>query len=163
VQRLLRLQAGLWALGAAVGGPIIAVEALTGTLHRWDWVLILVAVVWSAFAIAMATVKMRLADRLGRGRSRRARRAVIAVELAMTGFGVLWFSTPYSGPGADLAGVVGAGLSLAAALALMRRRAREYAESDPVNPEVTARGPASGPTSFWRQAAPSRHELRAPA
>jgi len=157
------LQAGIWVLGAAIGGPIVAVEARTESLHGWDWGLILVAVVWSAFAIGMATVKMRLADRLGRGRSRRARRAVIAVELAMTGFGVLWFSTPYSGPGADLAGLAGAGLSLAAALALMRRRAREYAGSDAVNPVVTDRGPASGPTSFWRQAALARRELHAPA
>jgi hypothetical protein len=69
----------------------------------------------------------------------------------MTCFGVLWFSTPYSGPVADLAGMAGCGLSLVAAMALMGRRARLYAEPDAVRTEVTDPGPASGLASFWRQ------------
>jgi hypothetical protein len=156
-QRVLWLQASIWALGGAIGGVIgAAAQPPTGILLGRHWAVVILAVGWSAFAIGMAAVKMLLADRLGRGRSQRARRAVITVELAMTGFGVLWFSTPYSGPGADLAGFGGGCLSLAAAVVLMRRRAREYAECDAVNPEVTDRGPASGRTSFWRQSALSR-------
>lgn len=154
-QRLLWLQASIWAMGAAGGGIVLA-TAQPSILHGRHWALIVLAGGWSAFAVGMAAVKTLLADRLGRGRSQRARKAVIAVELAMTGFGVLWFSTPYTGPGVDMAGFGGASLSLAAALVLMRRRARQYAEPDAVSSAVTDQGPASGPTSFWRQSAPSR-------
>jgi hypothetical protein len=67
---------------------------------------------------------MQLAVRLGRGRYRLVRKAVIDIELAMTVFGVLWFSTPYSGPVADLAGMAGCGLSLGShALDASSRRA----------------------------------------
>lgn len=146
----------------AIGGVVGAVEALTGILHGRPWALFVLAAGWSAFAGGMATVKTLLAVRLGRGRSRRARKAVIAVELAMTCFGVLWFfDGAYTATGlpADmftLAGLAGAGLSLAAALVLMRRRARQYAASHAVRPEATDPGPASGPTSFWRQSALAR-------
>jgi hypothetical protein len=151
-QVVLFLQGSIWALGA-IGGVIVAVVGLAGVLHGRLWVLLAVAIGWVAVTGGMATLKMLLTVRLGRGRSRRVRKAVIVVEVAMTCFGVLWFSTPYSGPLADLAGFAGACLSLAAALALMRRGARQYAESDAVNPEVTDRGPASGPMSFWRHSA----------
>jgi len=134
----------------AIGGVIVPVVGLAGILHGRRWALFAVPVGWVAVAGGMATVKMLLAVRLGRGRSRRVRKAVIAAKVAMTCFGVLWFSTPYSGPLADLAGFAGACLSLAAPLALMRRGARQYAESDAVQPEVTDRGPASGLMSFWR-------------
>jgi len=110
-------------------------------------VLVVLAVAWSAFAIGMAAAKTVLADRLGSGRSQRARKSAIGVELAMTGFGVLSISTPYSGPVADLAGFVGACLSFAAAVALTRRRARQYAESG-ADTQVTSRDMSSGPMSF---------------
>jgi hypothetical protein len=143
---VLFLQGSIWAMGA-IGGVIVPVVGLARILHGRRWALFAVPVGWVAVAGGMATVKMLLAVRLGRGRSRRVRKAVIAAKVAMTCFGVLWFSTPYSGP---LAGFAGACLSLAAPLALMRRGARQYAESDAVQPEVTDRGPASGPMSFWR-------------
>jgi hypothetical protein len=148
-QVVLFVQGTIWGWGAMAGA---AAAGVTGILHGMHWALLVLAVGgWAAFASGMATAEILLAVRLGRGRSRRVRKAVIAVELAMTCFGVLWFSTPYSGPVADLAGFVGACLSLAAALALMRRRARQYAESDPVHPELTDPGSASGPMSFWRR------------
>lgn len=153
-QAVLSVQGGIWALGGLIGGLIIAESALADSPHR-NWTLLALATCWSAFAAGMATVKIRLADRLGRGRSRLARKGVIAVELAMTAFGVLWVVSPYSGPLAVLAGFAGACLSLAAALALMRRRARQYAASDAVHPELVDRGSTSGKTAFWR-AAPSR-------
>lgn len=154
-QAVLAVQGGIWALGALIGGLIIAESALADSPHR-NWTLLALAICWSGFAAGMATVKIRLADRLGRGRSRRARTGVIAIELAMTGFGVLWVFSPYSGPLAVLAGFAGACLSLAAALALMRRPARQYAESAAIHPEPLDLGSTSGPTAFWRQAALSR-------
>lgn len=157
-QVVLFLQGSIWALGA-IGGVIGAVAALTGSQHGKPWAFFALAVGWSAFAGGMATVKTLLAVRLGRGGSWRALKAVIAVELAMTCFGLLWFfGQAYTATGlpADmfaLAGLGGAGLSLAAALVLMRRRPRQHAASNAVRPEVTSPGPASGPTSFWRQLA----------
>jgi hypothetical protein len=159
-QVVLFLQGGIWALGA-IGGLIGEVGAVTGILHGKSWVLVVLAVGWSAFAASMAAVKTLLAVCLGRGRSRLARKAVIAVELAMTCFGVLWFfDGVYSGSGlpADmfsLAGLAGSGLSLAAALVLMGPRARQHAATDVVDPEVTGPGPASGATSFWRTSKPA--------
>lgn len=55
-----------------------------------------------------------------------------------------------------LSGFAGACLSLAAALALTCRHARQYAESDPVHPKVTDPGSAAGPTSFGRHSALAR-------
>jgi len=154
-QVVLFLQAGIWALGAILG-VVGEVAAVTGVLHGKSWVLVVLAIGWSAFAAIMATVKTLLAARLGRGRSRLARTAVITVELAMTCFGVLWFfDGVYSGSGlpADmfsLAGLGGAALSLAAALVLTGPRARQHAATHAVRPEATGPGPASGPASFWR-------------
>jgi hypothetical protein len=154
-QAVLFLQGGIWAM-AAIGGVIGEVGALTAVLHGKPWALVVLAVGWSAFAASMATVKTLLAVRVGRGRSRRTRKAVITVELAMTCFGVLWFfDGVYSASGlpADvfsLAGLAGGGLSLAAALVLMRRRARQSAATDPLCPEFTGTGRSSGPAWFWR-------------
>jgi hypothetical protein len=143
---LLKWQAAIWAIGT-IGGVIVTVLTLAG---RWPDMrpLVAVAVGGLVFAGGIAAAKLRLANRLGRGRSQRARRAAIAAELAMTCFGVLWVVSPYSGPGAVLAGFAGAVLSLAAALGLMRRSARNHAASGAVSPEVTDQGSASGPMSF---------------
>jgi hypothetical protein len=154
-QVVLFLQGGIWALGAILG-VVGEVAAVTGVLHGKSWVLVVFAVGWSAFAASMATVKTLLAAHLGRGRSRPARTTVIALELAMTCFGLLWFfEGVYSGSGlpADmfsLAGLAGAALSLAAALALMGPRARRHATTHAARGEATGPGPTSGPASFWR-------------
>ncbi len=159
-QVVLSLQGGIWAAGA-IAGVIGAVEVLTG-MHGRLWTLFVLAIGSSAFAGGMATVNTLLARRLVRSRSQRTRRAVITVELAMTCFGVLWFfGGAYTATGlpADmftLAGLGGGGLSLAAVLALMRRRARQYAAAPAVSPEGTGRGPASRPMLFWRRPAPVR-------
>jgi hypothetical protein len=152
-QVVLFVQGTIWGV-AAMAGAVVAVVGVTGMVHDMRSPLLVLATGGWAFAGGMATVEMLLAARLGRGRSRLVRKAVIALELVMTCFGVLWFSTPYSGPVADLAGFAGACLSLAAALALMRRRARQHAE--PVHPELTDPGSASRPTSFWRHSALAR-------
>jgi hypothetical protein len=160
-QAVLFLQGVIWAAGA-IAGLIAQVGAVTGVLHGKPWALAVLAAGWSAFAASMATVKTLLAARLGCGRSRRVRKAVIAVELAMTCFGVLWFfEGAYSASGlpADmftLAGLAGGVLSLAAALVLLGPRARQHAAGDAVRPEVTGPGPASGPASFWRPSALAR-------
>jgi hypothetical protein len=153
-QVVLFVQGAIWGW-AAMASAVVAVEGVTGIAHGMHRTLLVIAAGGSAIAGGMATVELLLAVRLGRGRSQQVRKAVIAIELAMTCFGVLSFSTRYSGPVADLAGFAGACLSLAAALALMRRRARQYAESGPSHPELTDPGSASGPTSFWRHAAPA--------
>jgi hypothetical protein len=156
-QVVLFLQGSIWAMGA-IGGVTGTVDALTAILHGKPWALLILAAGWSAVAGGMATVDTLLAVHLGRGGSRRARKAVIAVELAMTCFGVLWFFNgiyTVSGLPADmvtLAGLVGGGLSLAAALALMSRRARQYAAPRAARAEDTDLGPASG-ASFSRRPA----------
>jgi drug/metabolite transporter (DMT)-like permease len=160
-QLVLFLQGGIWALGS-IAGVIGVAGAVVSDQHRDQWVLVAAAVGWSGFAGGMATVKMLLAVRLGRGRSGRVRKVVIAAELAMTCFGLLWFfGEAYTATGlpADmvaLAGLVGAGLSLVAALVLMRRHARQHAASHAARLSITGRGPATGPTSFWQQSALAR-------
>jgi hypothetical protein len=122
---LLFLQGSIWALGALVG-VMAAAEALSGAWRGELWLLLALAGGWSACAGSMAAAKTLLAVRLGRGRSRRARKTVVTVELAMTGLGVLWFvAGAYTATGlaadlATLAGLAGAGLSLAAAVGLLR-------------------------------------------
>ncbi|MBO0835544.1 MAG: hypothetical protein J2P28_08500 [Actinobacteria bacterium] len=130
---LLWLQAGIWAWLATSGIFTLAV-ALTEMLagHR-AWSAAATVAGWlpaATVAGVLATTKIRLARRLTDGRDR-IRKTVVGVEFAMAGLGALMTA------GADLSGgmpadivtlaaLVGGGLSLAAAIGLLRRPAQEY-------------------------------------
>jgi hypothetical protein len=97
----------------------------------------------------LATAKVLLSARLGPGRSKRTWWAVITTELAMTCFGLLWLLI--GGYAFTMAGLSGAGLSLAAVLCLTRPRARQYCavpDASP-GPRVQARCQDAG---FWQLA-----------
>jgi hypothetical protein len=111
-----------WASFAAVAGWLPAVAALTG---------------------GFAMTKILLARRLSSGRER-IRRAVVGVEIAMACLGALITAgvDPAGGLPAGfiaLAAITGGGLSLAAAVRLMRRQARQYF-ADPRLPTNAAGG-----------------------
>jgi hypothetical protein len=117
-QFLLFVQAGCWSLGAA-----LALIAWTASLAiGLPWQLGCLALTWLAIAGSLAAAKIRLGLRLNHGPSQRTRRAVIATELAMTCFGLLWLLIP--GYAFIALGLPGAGLSLAAAVCMSRPSAR---------------------------------------
>jgi len=118
-QALLFVQAGCWALGA-VAALIVYVAPLAISTPRQ---LASLPLAWLAIAGGLATAKILLGLRLGRGRSQRTWRAVIATELAMTCFGLLWLLIP--GYAVITLGLSGACLSLAAVLCMTRPGARE--------------------------------------
>jgi len=120
-----------WAWFAATAGWLPAFAALTG-----------------GFAIT----KIRLARRLGGGQER-TRKAVIGVEIAMTCFGALITAgaNPSGGFPAGffaLAGITGGGLSLAAAVGLMRRAARRYFAEPGVAAKAATEGELDGNTGY---------------
>ena len=143
VRSLLRLQGGIWACGALLwaGWAVTAgVKALAGDadlLRRGGVVFLSVAVMTGGFAAA----KFRLARSLA-GRRERTRKVVIGVEFAMAGLGAL-ITAGTNLSGGIQAGIllvpafVGGGLSLAAALGLLRRPARQF---------FAELGPAAGRT-----------------
>jgi hypothetical protein len=144
-QVLLFVQAAFWALGTA-GGLTLYVTAL---VHGGTGVMAApVALGWSAITGGLAAAKLMLGLRLDRGRTKRTWRAVIATEIAMTGFGVLWLAIPAYG--LIMLGLSGAALSLAAVLCMIGPRAREYftgADAVPGSPDPDA---LPGPASFWQ-------------
>jgi hypothetical protein len=116
------------------------VKALVGDadlLRRGGVVFLSVAVMTGGFAAA----KFRLARSLA-GRRERTRKVVIGVEFAMAGLGAL-ITAGTNLSGGIQAGILlvpafaGGGLSLAAALGLLRRPARQF---------FAELGPAAGPT-----------------
>jgi len=150
-QVLLFVQAGFWALGAA-GGLILYAAAL---VHGGAGVIAAPpALGWSAITGGLAAAKLMLGLRLDRGRSKRAWWAVIAIELAMTGFGVLWLAMPAYG--LIMLGLSGAALSLAAVLCMIRPRARQYLTGPDAVPSTPDPGALPGPASFWQLALTSR-------
>lgn len=142
-QSLLRLQGGIWACGAVLwaGWAVTAgVKALAGDadlLRRGGVLFFLVAAMTSGFAVS----KFRLARSIA-GRRERARKVVIGVEFVMAGLGTL-ITVGTNLSGGVPAGLVlfpafvGGGLSLAAALGLLRRPARQF---------FAEPGPVAGPT-----------------
>lgn len=130
---LLWFQGGIWACGAllyAGWAATAAIMALTGDadlLRHGGVVFFPVAVVTGGFAAA----KFRLARSLA-GRGEPSRKTVIGVEIAMAGLGALLTAGAVDSSGGfpaglfACAGFVGGGLSLAAALGLLRRPARQF-------------------------------------
>lgn len=149
-QVLLFVQAGFWALGTA-GGLILYAAAL---VHGAGMMAAPPALGWTAVTGGLAAAKLMLGLRLGRGRSKRARRAVIAIELAMTGFGVLWLAIPAYG--LIMLGLSGAALSLAAVLCMIRPRARQYFTGPDAAPGTPDPGAPRDPANFWHLALTSR-------
>lgn len=150
-QALLFVQAVFWALGAA-GGLILYAAAL---VHGGAWVIPApLALGWSAIAGGLAAAKLMLGLRFDRGRSRRAWRAVIAIELTMTGFGVLWLAVPAYG--LILPGLSGAALSLAAVLCMLRPRARQYLTGPDAVPGTPGQDAPSDPARFGQPTLTSR-------
>jgi hypothetical protein len=145
-QVLLFVQAGCWALGA-VGGLLTYVVTLANGM---PWPLGSLPLGWLALAGGLATAKILLGLRLDRGRSKRTRWAVIAAELAMTCFGILWLFIPAYA--FIMLGLSGAGLSLAAVLCMTRPRARQYCADPDAVPGTPVPGAPSGPVGFWRLA-----------
>lgn len=116
-------------------------------LANQTWPLAAVPFAWPALAGGLATAKVMLGLRLARSPSKRIWWGVIATELAMTGFGVLWLAVPAYG--FIILGFFGACLSLTAALCMTRPRARQYfADPAAVPPTPDADAP-SGPAGFW--------------
>lgn len=130
---LLFLQGGIWAWLAAsstVTGAVVLIEVLAG--HRTSGTAIAGAAALSAAVLTglFAATKIRLAIRLRDGRDR-TRKTAVGVELAMTCLGALITAgaDPSGGMPADMVTItalVGGGLSLAAAIGLLRRPARQY-------------------------------------
>lgn len=157
---LLWLQGGIWASAAllwagwAVTAGVKALAGDTDLLRRGGVVFLSVAVMTSGFAVA----KFRLARSLA-GRRERTRKVVIGVEFAMAGLGALiTVSTNLSGgmqTGLLLfPAFAGGGLSLAAALGLLRRPARQFfAEPSPVARPTSDR---DGSTDFTVAVGPLR-------
>lgn len=150
-QVLLYVQAGFWALGTA-GGLILSAPAL---VHGGSGVLAaLLTLGWPAITGGLAAAKLMLGLRVDRGRSKRTWQAIIATELAMTGFGLLWLAIPAYG--FVMLGLSGAALSLAAVLCMIRPRARHYftgPDAIPGTPDPDAR---SDPASFRQLTLTSR-------
>jgi len=149
---LLRLQGLIWAL-LAIGFAVPALLALTDVMngHRFaagvGW-LPAVAALTGGFAIA----KIRLARRLGGGQEP-TRKAVIGVEIAMTCLGALITAgaDPSGGFPAGffaLAAITGGGLSLAAAVGLMRREARRYFADPGLAANAATDGDLDGSTGY---------------
>ena len=132
VRSLLWLQGGIWACGAlmyAMWAVVAGITALTG-----DTLFLPVAPMTGGFAAA----KFLLARSLS-GRRERTRKTVIGVEIAMACFGALITAGALDSSGgfpaalSFFAGFVAGVLSLAAALGLLRRPARQFfAEPGPV-------------------------------
>jgi hypothetical protein len=150
-QVLLFVQAGFWALAAAIALSAYA----TALVNNETWPLAAVPFAWPALAGGLATAKIMLGLRLDRGPSKRIRRAVIATELAMTGFGVLLLAVPAYG--FIMLGFFGACLSLAAVVCMTRRRARQYFAGPDAVPD-TPDPDASGPAGFWVLALASQRQ-----
>ena len=149
-QVLLFAQAGCWALGAVGGLITYAVTQANGM----PWLLGSLPLAWLALAGGLATAKILLGLRLDRGRSKRAWWAVIATELAMTCFGILWLFIPAYA--FTMLGLSGAGLSLAAVLCMTRPRARQYCAGPDAVPGTPDSGAPPGPAGFWRLALASQ-------
>jgi hypothetical protein len=150
-QVLLFVQTGFWALGT-VGGLIMYVGAL---VHGEAGVIAApLALGWLAITGGLAAAKLMLGLRMGRGRSKATWWAVIAIELAMTGFGVLWLAIPAYG--FILFGLSGAALSLAAVLCMIRPRARQYFSGPDAAPGAPDPAVLADPASFWQLALTSR-------
>jgi hypothetical protein len=130
---LLWLQGGIWAwltISSTVTIAVMLIEVLAG--HRaWGTAAPAAGLLPVAlFAGAFAATKICLATRLRAGHNR-ARKTAVGVEFAMTCLGALIVAGADASGGmtADfvtLAALVGGGLSLAAAVGLLHRPAREY-------------------------------------
>ena len=143
-QVLLFVQAGCWAL-AAVAGLTAYIEALSnGTPPGLGFAQL----AWLALAGGLAAAKAMLGLRVDRIRSRRTWKAVIATELAMTCFGMLWLFIPALG--FILLGLSGAFLSLAAVLCMTRPRARQHFTGPDAMPSTPDPGALPGSASFRR-------------
>ena len=144
-QVLLFVQAGFWALGAA-GGLILYVAAL---VHSGAGVTAApLALGWVAITGGLAAAKLMLGRRMDRAPSKRTSWAIIATELAMTGFGALWLSVPAFGFIA--LGLSGAGLSLAAVLCMIRPRAQQYFTGPDARPGNSDPDALPYQASFWQ-------------
>jgi hypothetical protein len=142
-QVLLFVQAGFWALAAA-----IALSAYAAALvDNETWPVAAVPFAWPALAGGLATAKIMLGLRLDRSPSKRTRRAVIGTELAMTVFGVLWLAVPAYGY--IILGFFGACLSLAAVVCMTRPRARHYFAAPGAVPGTPDPAAPSRPAGFW--------------
>lgn len=166
---LLWLQGGIWALLAVVGtidGVISLVQVLAGHGARSRNAVAgpVVGLSIAAVASGLAVLEMRLAVRIARA-SGRTRKTVIGVEIAMTCLGILMTAgaDPSGGMPADfvtLAALVGGGLSLAVAIGLLRRKARQYCATQlPVRPVTDSNGDSNAPSS-WLPAPTPRKRLR---
>jgi hypothetical protein len=151
-QVLLFVQAGCWTL-ATVAGLTAYIEALRNVMPPG---LGFVQLAWLALAGGLAAAKAMLGLRVDRIRSRRTWTAVIATELAMTCFGMLWLFIPALG--FILLGLSGAFLSLAAVLCMTRPRARQHFTGSDAIPSTPDPGALTGPASF-RQLALTGHGL----
>jgi hypothetical protein len=151
---LLWLQGGIWALVAIVGtiDGVISLAQILGGHGARSSNAVAGAVVGLSIAVVaggLAVLKMRLAVRITRA-SGRTRKTVIGVEIAMTCLGTLMTaSVDYSGGvPADLialAALAGGGLSLAAAIGLLRRKAMQYCATQlPVRTASDSNAPSSG-------------------
>ncbi len=143
-QVLLFVQAGCWAL-ATVAGLTAYIEALGNGLPlglRFE------QPAWLALAGGLAAALG--ARPAGRSHPVQAdlARSVIATELAMTCFGMLWLFIPAYG--FIMLGLSGAFLSLAAALCMNRPRARRYFAGPDAIPSTRDPGGLPGPASFWQ-------------
>jgi hypothetical protein len=148
-QVLLFVQAGFWALGTAVGLLLSAAALVHGREPTS-----LLALGWSALTGGLAAAKLVLGLQIDRGRSKRTWRAIIATELAMTGFGVLWLAVPAYGFG--MLGLSGAALSVAAVLCMTRPRARQYFTGPDAVPGTPGPDARSDAASFWQRTLTSR-------
>jgi hypothetical protein len=149
-QVLLFVQAGFWALAAA-GGLI----AYVITLVDEPWPLGCIPFAWAGLAGGLATAKIMLGVRLDHSPSKRTWQMVIASELAMTGFGVLWLAIPAYA--FSMLGFSGACLSLAAVLCMTRPRARQYFTGPDAEPGTTDPSALPRGAGFRRIAPASRY------
>ena len=140
---LLRLQAGIWALLAFVGAIDGTISLVLITAHgaRSSNAVAgaVIGLCVALVAAGIAVLKLRLAVCMTRAADC-TRKTVIVVEIAMSCLGILMAaSVDYSGGmPADLialAALAGGGLSLAAAIGLLRRKARQFC----VMPKLPAR------------------------
>jgi hypothetical protein len=130
---LLWLQGGIWACGAllyAVWTLVTGISALAGHanfIHNGGALFLSAAVMTGGFAAAKFLLARSLA-----GRRERIRKTVIGVEMAMACLGALITAGAVDSSGGFLAGLfvcagfVGGALSVAAALGLLRRPARQF-------------------------------------
>lgn len=162
VRGLLWLQGSIWGMFAFFSVIDLAVGIPQMMAHH-DGAPLVALLVVIALTGGFALVKVRLAGRVARG-GRRTRRTVIGVETAMTCLGALMTAagSPSGGLPADmviLAGMGGAGLSLAAVIAFLRGSARQFfaaaAAADPGDPKPPA-GPGSAFLRHSRAAATFR-------